>query len=227
MSKKIFIVGTGTDVGKTYITGLIIKKLKENGKNPGYYKAAMSGNIRDKMGKVELGDALTVKRISGISQDVEETCPYGYEIAVSPHLAGKIENKPLEMEKVLKKFEEVCNKYDYITAEGSGGIFCPLRFDDQKIYLEDFIKAGDMDCILVADAGLGTINSVMLTVKYMESINIKIKGIIFNRYEEGNFLHIDNKYMCETLTGIKVIACVKNNDNDINIPIETLEKIYR
>ncbi len=43
MGKGIFVTGTGTDVGKTYVTGLIIKKIKENGMTPGYFKAAMSG----------------------------------------------------------------------------------------------------------------------------------------------------------------------------------------
>ena len=46
MSKNLFITGTGTDVGKTYVTGLIVKKLREGGKSAAYYKAAMSGNDR-------------------------------------------------------------------------------------------------------------------------------------------------------------------------------------
>lgn len=46
MSKAVFITGTGTDMGKTYLSGLIVKKLAQAGKNPAYYKAAMSGNDR-------------------------------------------------------------------------------------------------------------------------------------------------------------------------------------
>lgn len=46
MSKALFVTGTGTDTGKTYVTGLIVKKLQEAKKNPAYYKAAMSGNDR-------------------------------------------------------------------------------------------------------------------------------------------------------------------------------------
>ena len=46
MSKALFITGTGTDIGKTYVTGLIVKKLAEEGKSAAYYKAAMSGNDR-------------------------------------------------------------------------------------------------------------------------------------------------------------------------------------
>ena len=47
MAKKLFITGTGTDIGKTYVTGLILKKLQESGRRAAYYKAAMSGNERD------------------------------------------------------------------------------------------------------------------------------------------------------------------------------------
>jgi len=46
MSKVLFIIGTGTDIGKTYVSGLIVKKLRESGSRAGYYKAAMSGNER-------------------------------------------------------------------------------------------------------------------------------------------------------------------------------------
>ena len=89
MSKCIFVTGTGTDVGKTYVSGLIIKKLAENGKNAAYYKAAVSGNMRVG-GRLIAGDPVQVKKMSGIEQPEEEMCPYVYEAAVSPHLASKI-----------------------------------------------------------------------------------------------------------------------------------------
>ena len=167
MSKNLFITGTGTDVGKTYVTGLIIKKLRENGKNAAYYKAAMSGNERRADGTLLPGDALQVKSISGIGQPLTEMCPYIYETAVSPHLASKIEGNPVKMELVLQGFDNVCGRYDYVTAEGSGGILCPLRFDQQKIQLEDFIMARSLSCLMIADAGLGAINAVVLTAEYM------------------------------------------------------------
>lgn len=68
MSRALFITGTGTDIGKTYVTGLIVKKLAERKKNPGYYKAAMSGNARRPDGSLIPGDALFVQQCSGISQ---------------------------------------------------------------------------------------------------------------------------------------------------------------
>lgn len=226
MSKNIFIIGTGTDVGKTYVTGLIIKKLREGGKSAAYYKAAMSGNERSADDSLIPGDALQVKTMSGMEQPLEEMCPYIYETAVSPHLAAKIEGNPVEMECVLKGFDNVCSKYDYVTAEGSGGILCPLRFDEQKIQLEDFIRARNLSCLIVADAGLGTINAVVLTAEYMKTRKIPVKGIIFNRYEPGSRLHEDNRFMCESMTGLKVVACVKDKDTDLEIPFEVLEGFY-
>lgn len=226
MSKSLFITGTGTDVGKTYVTGLIVKKLREGGKSAAYYKAAMSGNDRRPDGSLIPGDALQVKTMSGVEQPLEEMCPYIYETAVSPHLAAKFEGNTVEMDRVLKNFDQVCGKYDYVTAEGSGGILCPLRFDEQKIQLEDFIKARNLACLMIADAGLGTINAVVLTAEYMKAHKIPVKGIVFNRYESGNKLHEDNLFMCECMTGLKVVACVKDGDTDLDIPFEVLAGLY-
>lgn len=226
MSKNLFVTGTGTDVGKTYVTGLIVKKLREGGRSAAYYKAAMSGNDRRSDGSLILGDALQVKTMSGIEQPLEEMCPYIYETAVSPHLAAKFEGNPVEMDRVLKNFDQVCDRYEYVTAEGSGGILCPLRFDEQKIQLEDFIKARNLACLMIADAGLGTINAVVLTAEYMNARKIPVKGIIFNHYEPGDPLHEDNKRMCETMTGLKVVACVKDGDTDLDIPFDVLEGLY-
>lgn len=104
MSKNIFITGTGTDVGKTFVTGLILKKLRESGVNAAYYKAAMSGNERRKDGSLIPGDALYVKSVSKIEQPLEEMCPYVYENAVSPHLAARLEGNPVELDCVLENF---------------------------------------------------------------------------------------------------------------------------
>lgn len=148
MSRNIFITGTGTDVGKTYVTGLIVKKLKESGADAAYYKAAMSGNERRPDGSLIPGDALQVKTMSGIRQPLEEMCPYIYETAVSPHLASRLEGNPVRMETVLEKFHEVCEKYEYVTVEGSGGILCPLCFDEADLRLPDVVKACDLGCLI-------------------------------------------------------------------------------
>ena len=219
--RNIFIVGTGTDVGKTYVAGLMLKEFLHSGINAAYFKAAMSGNVRDSSGNLIPGDALHVKEVSGTSQPLSEMCPYVYERAYSPHLAARIEGNPVDFDAVMAKFDALSAKYDRVIMEGSGGILCPIRLDGEKeIWLEYFVRARDFGCVLVADAGLGTINAVGLTVSYMKAKGMRLTGIIFNRFQPGNILHEDNLKVCEYLTGLKVIACVKENDSDITGGIE-------
>ncbi|MFQ7614869.1 MAG: ATP-dependent dethiobiotin synthetase BioD [Roseburia faecis] len=97
MGKGIFVTGTGTDIGKTYVTALIVKKLADAGIRTGYYKAALSGakSIGD-------SDAGYVKKIAGITQEDTSLLSYLYQNAVSPHLAAQIEGNPVDPEKIKK-----------------------------------------------------------------------------------------------------------------------------
>lgn len=226
MSKNLFVVGTGTDIGKTYVSGLIVKKLKESKVSAAYYKAAMSGNERRTDGSLIPGDALYVKEVSGISQPLEDMCPYIYENAVSPHLASRMEGNPVRMDVVLGGFQKICESYEYVTMEGSGGILCPICFDEAELWLPDVIKACNMGCLMVADAGLGTINDVGLTAFFMREKNIPLKGIIFNHYKPQDVMQEDNLKMCEYLTGVKVIACVKDGDTELDISADLLKSLY-
>lgn len=226
MSRALFITGTGTDIGKTYVTGLMVKKLAANGKNPGYYKAAMSGNERRQDGSLIPGDALFVQQCSGIAQPLEEMCPYVYENAYSPHLASRIEGNPVMMNVVKQGFSSVMEKYDYVTVEGSGGILCPICFDEEKIQLEDIVKELNLSSIIIADAGLGTINSVVLTVEYMKAKHMEVKGIIFNHFHPGNVMEEDNIFMCEYMTGLPTLAKVEDGAEELDIDIDVLTSLY-
>lgn len=92
--------------------------------------------------------------------------------------------------------------------------------------LPDIIRACNLSCLMVADAGLGTINNVVLTAEYMKAQKIPLKGIILNHFIAGNIMHEDNLKMCEYLTGAKVVACVKDGDTDLKISTETLKSLY-
>ena len=226
MSKALFVTGTGTDTGKTYITGLIVKKLQEAKKNPAYYKAAMSGNDRRPDGTLIPGDALEVQTMSGINQSLTSMCPYVYEHAYSPHLASRLEGNPVVMDVVTHGFADVTAIYDYVTVEGSGGILCPICFDEARIQLEDVVKELHLSSILIADAGLGTINSVVLTAEYMKTHGLPLKGIIFNHYHPGDVMEDDNIFMCEHMTGLPTLAKVQDGDTELDMNIDALCALY-
>ena len=223
MSKNIFITGIGTDIGKTYVSALIVKYLKELGYKSGYYKAAVSGN--EKVNGVLIPqDAKFVRDTAKLDEDVNNMVSYVYEEAVSHHLAAIRTNNPVDMSVIINDFEKICQKNDYVTVEGSGGILCPIRYDSQKIWLEDIIKKLNLSVIIVANAKLGSINSTGLTVSYLKSKNIKIKGIILNDFCENDYMEQDNKSIIEDLTQTNIIACVKRNAQDI--VIKGIEKLY-
>ena len=226
MSKALFVTGTGTDTGKTYVTGLIVKKLQEAQKNPAYYKAAMSGNDRRPDGTLIPGDALAVQTMSGIDQSLTSMCPYVYEHAYSPHLASRLEGNPVVMDVVTHRFADVTAVYDYVTVEGSGGILCPICFDEARIQLEDVVKELHLSSILIADAGLGTINSVVLTAEYMKTHGLPLKGIIFNHYHPGDVMEDDNIFMCEHMTGLPTLAKVQDGDTELDMNIDALCALY-
>lgn len=220
MNKGIFVTATGTDVGKTYVSGLLLKALRKEGISAGYYKAALSGAEWEN-GELVPGDAEHVARTAGMKRDADAVS-YIYEHAVSPHLAAKLEGNPVELTKVRQDYQKMQERYDYVLTEGSGGIVCPIRYDDEVILLEDIIKALELDVVIVASAALGTINHVVLTVEYIRSRGIGIRGIILNEYHKGDVMEEDNRYMVEQLTHLPVLACVATGDTDIDIDLNAI-----
>lgn len=220
MSKNIFITATGTDVGKTYVSALILKKMRAAGLNAGYFKPVLSG-VKEKDGKLIESDCNYVVNTAKIPEAADDSVAYWWKEAVSPHLAAERAGINIDVEKIKSTFEQKQKEYDYLLIEGAGGITCPLRLQNgEKYLLKDLIKEFGTNIIIVADGGLGTINSTLLTVEYARQYNIKIEGIILNNYNPDNFMHQDNLKQIEYLTGVKVISTVQKNQPDINLLIE-------
>ncbi len=227
MTKGIFITATGTDIGKTFVSALLVKKLRDNGYNCGYYKPVLSG-AELKSGKLIPGDCSYVKDIAGLGGEPTDYLSYMFEPALSPHLASKIENKHIKLEKIQKDFKEIKNKFDYIVVEGAGGIVCPMNLDSNKpLLIEDIIKGLNLDIIIIAPAELGSINSTVMTVEYAKNHGINTKGIILNNFLPDDRMQQDNKIQIEKLTNIPVIATVQNGEKDLEININLLTEKFK
>ena len=219
--KGLYILGTGTDVGKTYITALWLKKLRETGYDVAYYKAAVSGAP-----SITESDAGYVKEVAGLSQADETLLSYVFDEAVSPHLAARHEGKVIDRTVVNRNFCNVANAHVYTTVEGSGGIICPLYVTDTELYmLEDVVKDLGLPTIVVATAALGTINSTVLTIYYLQSKGIAVKGIIVNQYT-GNPMEEDNCVMMERLTGIPVLDRIRPGETSLHMDVDTMLNCY-
>ena len=221
MGKGLFITGTDTDVGKTYVTALLVKTLRKAEFDVGYYKAAISGAPT-----VAESDAGFVNRFAGINEPEDMILSYLYQNAVSPHLAARIEGNPVEKEVILKAWERVTKAYPYVTMEGSGGIMCPIRHDEKAVYyLEDIIQWLHLPVLVVANAGLGTINHVVTTCEYIKNRHIPVKGILLNHWK-GGIMEEDNVKMIEEITGVKVLAKIRDGDSLLDIDAEEIISLY-
>ena len=227
MGKCLFITGTGTDIGKTYVTGLLVKCLHDAGYKAGYYKAALSGAERGAKGELLPGDALHVNETAQLGETIPHLVSYIYEEAVSPHLAALRSHQPIDFQKVRRDFEAARGRYDYLTMEGSGGIICPLRWDaEQHVVLDDLVKALGLGTLVVAAAGLGTLNAVVLTVEHLRAREIPVRGIVFNHSHPGDFMEEDNAKMVEEMSGVPVVAYVRDGDRSLRLDAAKLAALY-
>lgn len=222
MRKSIFITGTGTDVGKTYVCGLLAKHLSNRNIDCGYYKPVLSGAIETDNGKLIAGDCEFVIKTASLKQDPLKSCTYLFRDAVSPHLASKKINKTIDEQEIIKDFSS--KKNDFIIIEGAGGITCPLRTD---YLMSDLINELNIPIIIVADAGLGMINSTLLTVEYARARNIHIAGIILNKFIYNNEMYEDNLKTVELLSKTPVIGIVEENNEKIDFRINDILEVFK
>lgn len=113
------MTGTGTDIGKTYVTALIVKNWQ--------MQESVQGIIKRLYRAKSIGDsdAGYVKKIAGITQEDTSLLSYLYQNAVSPHLAAQIEGNPVDPEKIKKIFDKVKSKFDYVTVEEAAVLSVP------------------------------------------------------------------------------------------------------
>lgn len=223
----IFVTGTGTDVGKTYVTGLIVKKLREAGLNAGYYKMAISGAEKDSEGNLLAGDALFVNEMAKLHEEQKNLVSFVYEEAVSPHLAARRAKQEIDFDVVQKDFERAKQKYEYLTVEGSGGIVCPLRWDENHVLLDDMVSKLNLGVFVVSQSGLGSINDAVLTIFYLKAKKIPIRGIFLNHFVKDHFMYEDNAKMIEEITGVKILAKISDGDTDLDIDPKFLASFYK
>ena len=153
---KIFITGTDTNVGKTLISSWIALHTGFS-----YFKPIQTG-------LKEGSDSLEVQKLSNAKTYPEI---YSYKEPLSPHLAARIENDTIDMEKILLPQES------NLLIEGAGGVLVPIN---DKYFMLDLIKKIYAPVILVARTSLGTINHTLLSLEALRSRNIPVLGVIMN-----------------------------------------------
>src|SRR5208283_504371 len=183
MAKGIFITGTDTGVGKTVIAAGIIRSLKKKGIKAGAMKPIETGcYIRQRANGERENDTLMpadgmfLREVAAMDEPVELIAPVRFVHPLAPIVASEIENRPVDMDSIMNAFAALAAKYEFLVIEGAGGLMVPVmrknartgepekRKMNSAFYMADLIKALELPVIVVARAGLGTINHSLLTV---------------------------------------------------------------
>lgn len=178
----LFITGTDTAVGKTYVTALVAEGLLAAGVRVGAYKPACSGGVRDAEGRWTWEDIETLANAIDRPDDRERIGPQCFQHALAPPVAARLEGRTVDRELLRIGVEWWRSRVDLLLVEGVGGLLCPLTEHETVI---DLAKDFAFPLLIVARAGLGTINHTLLTVAAAKSAGLKIAGIVINEQPAG------------------------------------------
>jgi dethiobiotin synthetase len=217
--KSLFITGTDTDVGKTYITAGLAITLRKMSIDVGVMKPFAAGVAQKKGYKSEDVEILSK---SAQTHDPENLVnPQFFPIPASPYTAWKkLKIKP-KIPLVLSSFKKLSDMHEMVLVEGVGGILTPILKD---YYVTNLIKDMKIPTIIVTRSKVGTVNHTLMTVKMCEKYKIPIKGIIINNFDDDGYPINQLKKDLEDLTKVKVLGSIPfiNDMSD-----ESLYKIFK
>jgi len=158
--KPLFITGIGTDVGKTFVSAVLVEKFKCD-----YWKPIQSGDL-------DQSDTIKVKRLVSNSKSAFHPEAYRLTQPFSPHKSADLDGIEIDFDNIY--LPETDNQ---LLIEGAGGLMVPLN---QQYFVIDLIKKLNAEAILVVKNYLGSINHTLLSLELLKYRKIPLKGIIFN-----------------------------------------------
>jgi dethiobiotin synthetase len=176
--RGLFITGTDTGVGKTYVGALIVRALKAGGLRVGVYKPVASG-CRREGDRLISDDAVLMWQAAGEPGDLDRVCPQCFEAPIAPHLAARAEGKELDRKLLRSGLDYWTARSDIVLVEGAGGLLSPLG---DKEYVADLAHDLGFPLVIVARNALGAINHTLLTLRAAQTFRggLPVAGIILN-----------------------------------------------
>lgn len=193
----VFVTGTGTDVGKTIFSALVMARYGVE-LNLRYHKPVQTGADSDRQ---------AVQQLSGLSDAHFLLGHYHFKLAASPHLAAEQEQARIDIPQLENQLRKHTGQNTLI--ELAGGLMVPLTREGYYTNL-DLLRAVGFPSVLVAATGLGTINHTVLSWQALQKVGIQSPGIFFvgKSVETENFasLHADNIRTIAEMTGAPILG---------------------
>jgi dethiobiotin synthetase len=178
MARGLFITGTGTGVGKTYVAALIARALRAAGKHAGVYKPVAS-DCPLVNGELVSTDAVALWDAAGRPGSLEQVCPQRFAAPLAPHLAARAEGRRVDPKMLwdgIAVWRETC---DIVLVEGAGGLMSPLSDED---YNADLAADFGYPLVVVSTNVLGTINATLQTLITASTYcdGLEVAGVVLN-----------------------------------------------
>lgn len=171
----VFVTGTGTDVGKTFVTAALIRHLRAAGKTVDAFKPVVSGFDAQKIAGSDPAILLAALGRPSTIENVQRISPWRFSAPLSPDLAAKAEGRAIHFPDLIAFSQTVTDAGGTIFVEGVGGVMVPL---DQSHTVLDWISALHIPALVVAGSYLGTISHTLTALHVLARRNIEIAGVV-------------------------------------------------
>ncbi|HEM6742640.1 dethiobiotin synthase [Citrobacter farmeri] len=176
MTKRYFVTGTDTEVGKTVASCALLQAARSLGYRTAGYKPVASGSEMTPEG-LRNSDALALQRNSGLALEYAAVNPYTFAEPTSPHIISADEGKPIRADVLSDGLRALDAQAEWLLVEGAGGWFTPLAED---YTFADWVQRERLPVILVVGVKLGCINHAMLTAQAVEQAGLLLAGWVAN-----------------------------------------------
>ena len=163
---SLFLTGTGTGVGKTFVAIELLYWLRAHGIRAAGMKPICCGDRED-------ARRLLAASAEGIS--IEELNPVWLQSPVAPSVAAQIEQVEIDLGKIQNCFRNLSERFDTVIVEGVGGWLVPMTAD---LFVGDFAKQLDLPVAIVAENRLGCLNHILLTLESVQRRGLVCAGVI-------------------------------------------------
>lgn len=201
---SLFITGTDTGVGKTFVAAGIAAALRKRGIDVGVMKPVATGARRRK-GRLVSQDALLLVEAARSGDPLEIVNPICLEPPTAPTTAARLSRKRFSIHMIIKAFQRLRAVHDVVLVEGIGGLLVPLL---PHFFVADLIRALSLPALVVTRPTLGTLNHTALTIHAARSYGIPVRGIVVNYHQKFARGRVErsNPRELETIIKVPVLA---------------------
>lgn len=178
MPRGLFVSGTDTNVGKTYVAACLARELRAAGVAVGVYKPAASG-CEVTGGEVVSGDAVALWEAAGRPGPLDDVCPQRFLAPLAPHLAARAEGREIDRRLLREGLNRWLDRSECVIVEGAGGLLSPMGDED---FVADLAVEFQFPMLIVADNKLGAINQTLQTIFVARHYRggVPVAGVVLN-----------------------------------------------